>query len=97
VLGKRHDGTRECRRLHNEDLYDLYTSLNTTRVIKSRRMRWAGHVARMGDRRGTYRVFVGKLKVKSTLGRSRHRWEDTINKVLQEVGWRHRLHLPSSE
>jgi len=52
-LRKRHDVTREWRRLHNEELYDLYTSLITTRVIKSRRMRWAGHVARMGGRRGT--------------------------------------------
>ena len=73
-MRKRHDVTREWRRLHNEDLYDLYTSLNTTRVIKSIRIRWARHVARMGDRRGTCRVLVGKLKVKRTLGRSRHRY-----------------------
>jgi hypothetical protein len=57
----RDEVTRECERLHNEELHDLYSSRNIVRVIKSRRMRWAGHVARMGERCGVYRVVVGKL------------------------------------
>jgi len=65
---------------------DLYPSLNIVRVIKSRRMRWVGHVARMGERRGVYRVLVGKPEGKRPLGRPRHRWEDNIKIDLQEVG-----------
>ena len=71
--------------MHNEELNDLYSSPNIVRVIKSRRMRWAGHVARMGEERGAYRVLVGKLEGKRPLGRSRRRWED-IRTDLQEVG-----------
>ena len=56
----RDEVTGECRKLHNEELNDLYSSANTVRVIKSRRMRWAGHVARMGEWRGVYRVLVGE-------------------------------------
>jgi len=66
---------------HDEELNDLYSSPNIVRVIKSRRMRWAGHVACMGEERGVYRVLVGKLEGKRPLGRPRHRWVD-----LQEVG-----------
>ena len=76
--------TGKCRKLHNEKLNDLYSSHNIVRVITSRRMRWAGHVARSG--RGVYRVLVGKPKGKKTLGRSGHRWEDNIKMDLQEVG-----------
>jgi hypothetical protein len=76
----------EWRRLHNEELNDLYSSPNIVRVIKSRRMRWAGHVARVGEERGVYRVFVGKPEGKRPLGRPRRRWVDNIRMDLQEVG-----------
>jgi len=76
---KRDEVTGEWRRLHNEQLNDMYSSLNIVRVIKSRRMRWAGHVARRGEGRGVYRVLVGKPEGKRPLGRPRHRWEDNIN------------------
>jgi len=65
----------------------LYSSPNIVRVIKSRRMRWAGHVARMGDERGVYRVLLGKPEDKRPLGRPRHRWVDNIRMDLQEVGY----------
>jgi hypothetical protein len=64
----------------------LYSIPNILRVIKSRRMRWAGHVARMGDRRGVYRALVGKPEGKKSLGRRRHKWEDNIKMDLQNVG-----------
>jgi hypothetical protein len=70
----------------NEELNDLYCSPNNVPVIKSRRMRWAGHVARMGKRRGVYRILVGKSEGKIPLGRPRRRWEDNIKMDLQEVG-----------
>jgi len=76
--------TGEWRKLHNEELSDLYCSQNIFRLVKSRRMRWAGYVACMGDRRGVYRVLVGKPEGKRPLGRSRRRWED-IKMDLQEV------------
>ena len=72
---------------HNEELNDLYFSPNIVRVIKSRRMRWAGHVARMGEERGgVYRVLVGKPEGRKPLGRPRRRWVDNIRMDLQEVG-----------
>ena len=87
IFGPRRDEvTGEWRRLHNEDLSDLYSSPNIVRVIKSRRMRWAGHVARMGAERGAYRVLVGKPEGKRPLGRPRRRWVDNIRMDLQEVG-----------
>ena len=87
IFGPRRDEvTGEWRRLHNEELNDLYCSPNLVRVIKSRRMRRAGHVARMGEERGVYRVLVGKLEGKRPLGRPRHRWVDNIRMGLQEVG-----------
>ena len=82
----RDEVTGEWRKLHNEELNDLYCSPNIARVIKSRRMRLAGHVARLGERRGVYRVLVGKPEGKRPLGRPRCRWEDNIKMDLQEVG-----------
>jgi len=76
----------EWRRLHNKELNNLYSSSNIVQVIKSRRMRWAGHVARMGEEREAYRVLVGKPEGKRPLGRPRHRWVDNIRMDLQEVG-----------
>ena len=87
VFGPRRDEvTGEWRRLHNEELNDLYSSPNMARVIKSRRMRWAGHVARMGEERMAYRVLVGKPEGKRPLGRPRRKWVDNIRMDLQEVG-----------
>jgi len=87
IFGPRRDEVKgELWRLHNEELSDLYSSPNIVRVIKSRRMRWAGHVARMGEERGVYRVLVGKPEGKRPLGRPRHRWVDNIRMDLQEVG-----------
>ena len=87
VLGpKRDEVTGEWRKLHNEELSDLYSLPNIVRVVKSRRMRWAGHVARMGQGRGVYRVLVGKPEGKRPVGRPRRRWEDNIKMDLQEVG-----------
>ena len=76
----------EWGRLHNKELNDLYCSPNIVRVIKWRRMRWAGHVARMGEKSGVYRVLVGKLEGWRPLGRPRRRWVDNIRMGLQEVG-----------
>jgi len=83
---KRDEVTGEWRKLHNEELSDLCSLLNIVRVVKSRRMRWAGHVALMGEGRGVYRVLVGKPEGKRPLGRPRRRWEDNIEMDLQEVG-----------
>jgi len=82
---KRDKVTGEWRKPHDEVLNDLYSSLNIVRVIISRR-RWAGHVARVGERGGVYRVLVGKPEGKRPLGRPRHRWEDNIKVDLHEVG-----------
>ena len=76
----------ECRRLHNEELNDFYSSPNIVRVIKSRRMRWVGHVERMGEERGVYRVLLVKPEGRRPLGRARRRWVDNIRMDLQEVG-----------
>ena len=84
---KRDEVTGEWRRLHNKELYALYSSPNIIRVIKSRRLRWAGHVARMGERRGAYRVLVGKPEERRPLERPRRKWEDNIKVGLTEVGW----------
>jgi hypothetical protein len=75
--------TGEWRKLHNEELNDLYSSPNIVRVIKSRRMRWTAHVECMSERRGVYRVLVGKAEGKRPLGRLRRRWEDNIKMDLQ--------------
>ena len=76
----------EWRKLHSEELSNLYSLPNIVRVVKSRRMRWAGHVARMAEKRGVHRVLVGKPEGKRPLGRPRRRWEDNIKMDLQEVG-----------
>jgi hypothetical protein len=89
IFGPRRDEvTGYWRRLRKEELNVLYSSPNMMRVIKSRRMRWAGHVARMGER-GVYRVLVGKPEGKRPLGRPRRRWVDNIRMDLQEVGCAH--------
>jgi len=81
---KRDEVTGKWRKLHNEELNDLYSLPNIVQVVKSRRMRWAGHMERMGEDRGVHRVLVGKPEGKRPLGRPRHRWED-IKMDLQEV------------
>ena len=83
---KRDEVTGERRKLHNEEFNDLYSSPNIVWVIKSRRMRQAGHIAYMGERTGLYRGLVGKPEGKRPLGKPRHRWEDNIKMDLQEVG-----------
>jgi len=86
---RRDEVTGKWRRLRNEELKDLYSSPNIVRVIKSRRMRWAGHVARIGEERGVYRVLVGKPEGRRSLGRLRRRWVDNIRMDLQEVACRY--------
>ena len=87
IFGTRRDEvTEEWRRLHNEELNDLYSSPNIVRVIKSIRMRWAGRVARMGEEMGVYRVLLGKPEGRRPLVRPRRRWVDNIRTDLQEVG-----------
>jgi hypothetical protein len=87
IFGSRRDDvTREWRRLHNEELNGLYSSPSIVRVIKLRRMRWAGHAARMGEEREVYRVLVRKTEGRRPMGRPRRRWVDNIMMDLQEVG-----------
>jgi hypothetical protein len=86
---KRDEATGEWRSLHNEELNDLYSSLNIIRVIKSRRMRWAGHVARVGEKRDAYRILVGRPEGRTSFGRPRSRWQNNIKMDLQEVGGGH--------
>jgi hypothetical protein len=78
IFGPKSEEDRSRRKLHNDELHSLYSSLNIVWVIKSRRMRWAGHAACMGEGRGVYRVLFGRPKGKRPLGRFRHRWEDNI-------------------
>jgi hypothetical protein len=82
---KRDEATGEWRRLHNEELNDLYSSPNIIRVIKSRGMGWTRHVARMGEKRGAYRILVGRPEGRRPLGKPSCRWEDNI-KMDQGVG-----------
>jgi hypothetical protein len=84
---KREEVTGELRKLHNEELRDLYSSPSIIRVINSWRMRWAGHVARMGEKRNAYRLLVGKPEEKRPLGRPRRRWVNNIKMDLLEIGW----------
>jgi hypothetical protein len=71
---KRDEVTGKWRKLHNEELHDLYSLLSITRIMKARRMKWVGHVSRMGEKRNAYRLLVGKPEGKRPLGRPRHRW-----------------------
>jgi hypothetical protein len=84
---KRDEVTGEWRRLHNKELYALYSSPDIILVIKSRRPKWAGHVARMGVRRRAYRALVGKPEGRRPLETLRRRWEDNIKMDLREAGW----------
>ena len=90
---KRDEVTGEWRKLHNEELSDLYSLPNIVWVVKSRRMRWAGHVACMGEGRGVHRVLVRKPEGKRPLGRPRCRWEDNINVLPTNAP--HRFRAPS--
>jgi hypothetical protein len=86
IFGPKRDGvTGGWRKLHNEELHNLYSLPSIIRTIKSRRMRCAGHVARMGKKRKVYRLLVGKPEGKRPLGRPRHRWIDNIKMVLSEI------------
>jgi hypothetical protein len=86
IYGPKREEDGSWRKMHNDELHSLYSTTNIIRVIKSRRMSWAGHVARMGEGRGVYRVFVGRPEGKRPLGRPRHRWEDNIKMDLGEIG-----------
>jgi hypothetical protein len=83
---KRYEVTGEWRELHSEELHNLYSSPDIIRQIKSKRMRWVGYVARMGEERKVYKVLVGKPEGERPLGRPRHRWEDGIRMDLGEIG-----------
>jgi len=86
IFGPKRDEDGSWRKLHNDLLYSQYSSPHIFRVIKSREMRWAGHVARMEEGRGIYRVLVGRPEGKRQLGRPRRRWEDNIKTDLREIG-----------
>jgi hypothetical protein len=75
------------RKLHNKELHNLYSSPSIIRMINSRRMRWAGHVARMGEKRNAYMILVGNTEGKRSLGRTKRRWVDNVQMDLREVGW----------
>jgi hypothetical protein len=83
---KRDEAKREWRKLHNEELHSLYSSPDIIWQVKSRRMRWAGHVARMGEERKVYKVLMGKPEGKRPLGRLSLRWEDGVRMDLREIG-----------
>jgi hypothetical protein len=84
---KRDEVTGGWRKLHNGELHDLYSSPSIIRIMKSRRMRWAGHVARIGEKRNAYRLLVGKPEGKRPIGRPRRRWVDNFKMDLLEIGW----------
>jgi hypothetical protein len=84
---KRDEVTGGWRKLNNEELHGLYSLPSIVRVIKVRRMRWAGHVARMGEVRAAYKILVGKPEGRRPLGRPRRRWEDNIKMDLMEIGF----------
>jgi hypothetical protein len=84
---KRDEVTEGWRKVHNEELHNLYSSPSIIRMIKSRKMRWVGHVAQMGENMNAYRILVGKPEGRRTLGKPRRRWEDNIKMDLREIGW----------
>jgi hypothetical protein len=84
---KRDEVTGGWRKLHNEELHNLYSSPSIMRMMKTRRMRWAGHIARMGVNRNAYRILVGNSEGKKPLGRQRRRWVDNIKMDLRDIGW----------
>jgi hypothetical protein len=84
---KRDEVTGDWRKLHNEELHNLYSSPDIIRQVKSRRLRWAGYVTRMGEDRKVYKVLVGKPEGRRPLGRPSSRWENGIRKDLREIGW----------
>jgi hypothetical protein len=84
---ERDEVTGGWRKLHNEELHGLYSSPSIVRVIKARKMRWAGHVTRMGEVRGAYNILVGSPEGRRPLGRPRRRWEDNIKVDLREIGF----------
>jgi hypothetical protein len=86
IFGPKREEDGSWRKLHNDELHSLYSSPKIVRVIKSRRMRWAGHVARMGERRDVCRVLVGRPEGKRPLGKPRRRWKDNIKLDLMEIG-----------
>jgi hypothetical protein len=87
IFGPKRDGvTGGWRKLHKEELHNLYSSPIIIRIIKSRRMRWAGHVARMGEKGNVYRLLVGKPEGKRPLGRPRHRWIEIAFNVVDLIG-----------
>jgi hypothetical protein len=87
IFGPKRDGvTGEWRKLRNKEIHNLYSSPSIIRIIKSRRMRLAGHVAQMGEKRNVYRLFVGRPEGMRPLGRPRHRWIDNIKMDLSEIG-----------
>ena len=86
MFGPKRNESGEWRRLHNEELHSLHLSLNIVRVIKSRRLRWAGYVAKMEEGRSAFKILTGKPTGKRSSGRPRRRWEDNIRMDLQEIG-----------
>jgi hypothetical protein len=84
---KRDEVTGGWRKLHNEELHNLYASPSIIRMLKSRRMRWAGHVTRMGEKRNAYRILVGNPEGKRPLGRPKRRWMNNIKMDLRQIGW----------
>jgi hypothetical protein len=87
IFGPRRDEVTDRRKLHNEELHDLYSSPSIIRIMKAKRMRWAGHVTRMGEKRNAYRLLVGKPEGRRPLERPERRWLDNIRMDLLKVGW----------
>jgi hypothetical protein len=85
IFGPEREEDGSWRKLHNDELHSLYSSPNILRVIKSKRLRWAGHVARMGDWKGVYRILIGRPQGIRPLGRPRRRWEDNIKMYHREI------------
>ena len=86
ILGLKRDDNGKWRRLHNEELHSLHRSHNRVRIIKSRRLKWAGHIARQEEGRSAFKILTGKPKGKSPLGKPRRRWENIIRMDLKKIG-----------